>query len=80
LRDASLRGYEYIFLVEAVNFAEPRQYVAEAYRSWLELRNELEGWQKKSIWQFIHYWWLRKTRILRERYAALRYKDEDFSD
>jgi hypothetical protein len=74
-RDPNLRLFEYVVVVEAVSLTEPKQYVAEAYRSWLILRDELEHWQQKSLLQFIHYWWLRKTKPLREKWAKLKYRE-----
>jgi len=76
-RDAELRAFEYVAILEAIAATSSDQYVAEAYRSWLLIKNELEYWQQKSLWQFITYWWKRKIKPLEERWARFKHK-EDF--
>lgn len=75
-RDPTLVANEYVAIVESVSLVEPKQYIAEAYKSWMILKNELEYWQQKSLWQFINYWWIRKTRPIREKIARWKYKEE----
>ncbi len=69
-RDACLRGFEYFFMIEGARFACPDEYVVKAYESWSAIKGELLDWQKRSLWQYISYWFRRDWRPVLESLVA----------
>ncbi len=58
--DYSMWANEYTAILDTIQGDYPVEYVSMAYNVWQEEKTKRIAWQKKSLWEYIKWCWVRK--------------------
>jgi hypothetical protein len=78
-RDAYLHGFEHVIVTEHFNEMLPEQYMIKAFDAWNKAYGDLMVWEKKSLWQYLAFWYGREIHPRIQRmFKLIKKKENDY--